>query len=629
MTKSTLNVSTKWVVEFYGFDNPVPSSGGEGAQDFFKSSVSIIGSATSVVSQATSAIAGILGKNSNEIEKSFGLRSISITRSKGDPAGQCNLVYAGPLPTNVYVGVWVVVSSVTKSNGTAIALPRFIGQITTVETNYNFVQDGLLVSMSSIRIKEWSSILNSEIRFDQISLEASSIINTPPGAQSFLEKISAANSGDGISAAQDLLKNAWDPLGLAQATLKLIGSLNRIDELVDLPKTETALPRMAITAPSVPVELIRRIGMGSLININPRDMYKSGFLKVVSGSHVHNDSGVYDQWDGFFEPGGIDAYSKKTKEAYESTPYKPKSIGPALILSSGKSAWQILSEYCDPSIYEYYTDLWYERNLDGSIKTQPVLVMRDKPFLMANVQNKLLDPIISKDLSAFSCYDYIPRISIPEVSIAGMAVQNTTINSPNYFIINFTGSNNYLNMDVAGTIPALNGRKKLQAEMDRYGGKQFALQTNFLGGDWQKKSGDTLSVPGISGDQIPIITWYTMLKELACGWHGFDYRMGSGSLKIKDKNYPISVGNNIQWNFNGRSLVGHVESISMNFQINPDGLESTNFDLRVSRIVESTSNPNDLLNKASSALSLLGGNRTPNLDFVPMQDWGRMARPRK
>lgn len=628
MTKNTLNISTKWIVEFYGFDNPVPSSTGSSAQDFFKSSVSIIGSATSVVSQAASTIAGILGKNSTEIEKSYGLKTISITRSKGDPAGQCNLVYAGPLPTNVYVGVWVVVSSVTKSNGQAVALPRFIGQITTVESTYNFMQEGLLVSLSSIRIKEWSSILNSEIRFDQQSLEQE-IINKPEGLVAFTEKLVNVSFGEGIEAARKLLQQAFDPLGLAQMALKLIGAINRIDELIDVPKTEAQLPRLALTAPSVPVELVKRVGMGSLVNINPRDMFESGFLKVVVGSHTHNDPGVYDQWDGFFEPGGIDAYAKKVKDSYESTPFKSLSIGPAIILSSGKSAWQIMSEYCDPTVYEYYTDLWYERNLDGSIKTQPVLVMRDKPFLMAKVQNTLLDSAKSKELNSFTCYDYIPRITIPEVSVAGMSVQNSTVNSPNYFTINFQGSNNLLNANNAGVLPAVNGRKKLPAEMERYGGKSYSLQTNFLGGDWQNKGGTVVPIPGTLTNNTPTETWYSLLKELACGWHGFDYRMGSGSLRIKDKNYPISVGDNIQWTFNGRNLVGHVESVSLSFQIGQDGLETTVLDLRVSRIVESNSNLDDLFNKGLSALFVSGGNRTHNLDFVPMQDWGRMAHPRK
>lgn len=576
----------RWTVEFYDFPSSIPKNG---ASDFLPTTPSaIIASTDSEANQIISIINKVKADfkfKGKEAEVIRGLKRISIARNKATPDAKCSLTFVGAMPKSIYIGVWVIVTSVsTEKNGERKALPRFIGQVESVDVTYQMRADGLLTQVNNISIREWSAILKYAVRFDRNSLAANAF---QTGSQSALNDIAGgAILGQNAPVKQltDLVNKTYNPLGLAQTIIDLMGALNPADAFPGLTVGSTTLPTIALTAPSVPAGVLARIRAqqgGSPVNspLNPKSPFQSGFTTTISGSHStpsHNSG----EWDGVFETQGIDKLKKNMQDAYVNNPMKPSANGIGAILQSGLAAWDNITSYCEPLVFEYYTDIWYER-AGNSIIAKPVIVMRDKPFAIDAIA--ATRPKYS-NIKKYSLYDNVPRIRIPKNNITGFRVNNNLANSPNYVIIDYTnqstGSNQAKWEAVAKSI------ERLDPEMRRFGGHELQGKALFLGYTGEDTSSGIANFGGGATDSY--IEWYETLRDLMVTWHSYDYQMGSGVLQVKDDNFAVSVGFNVAFEFGAYTLVGHVNSFSLEYSIDENGMGSSNMQIEMSKIVQQT-----------------------------------------
>lgn len=580
MTKS---VSTKWVVEVFPFESSVPSAGD------FSSPKSLLGKAGSIVGSisAKSVTEKLLEKNvigqSSNI-RNFGIVSIQISRSKTDPASECSIKMVGQLPPDMISGSWVVISTVSKPiGGETKFLTRFVGQIFAIEPNFEKQEDGLLTTTSTIKVREWSYALKVPVRYDILALESQ------VSAQSFqaLASSKLLQSIEGSNPSKDLvtlLSKAFDPYELGHLVLQMIGAINEGDILPSAKNGPAVkLPGLAVTMPSMPPSILNRIG---LPDANPKNPFSSGFVKVITGLLP---GAVYNRgdWNGIWISTTLNQFADKMRKGYENLTIRPKVIGLGTLLQSGTPAWEILTRQSENSLNECFTDIWFEKDGNGVYSGKPVLVIRDKPFLMKVLRDNPPAEITTQqggtpDLSKFTLYDDIPRVNIPAEQITSFRLNNNCVNSPNYIRASY---------DIAGlgdrfqdAKAALAGIVKLQNEMERFGGNYETVRTSFFGQNLQRDSNTAQLTPNVTTDFFT--DYFGVLRGLFTLWHAYDYRMANGVIMMKDDNIPISVGLNIQFEVGQYKLVAHVESVQYQYSIDQDGLETTNCFITFSRLVK-------------------------------------------
>ena len=617
---TALVVSMKWAMEVYQFENSIPTSGdftGAGAPV-------IIGGSVPTPSSSKKLFNGIpeFGpsnkKQDAEIETFLGITGVSLHRSKGTPDGSCSITMVGPLSPKIYVGGWAIISSITQNeNGQSSSLTRFVGQIENIDISYNVGENGNIFLQSSIKIREWSAMLRMTVRYDIMALAATGF-GTPGGqlqGVSDLLKSAAAGDSSHYKEISKMLNNAFDPYEIGHIILALIGSLNAQDAIQTVKSLteDLKLPNVATTAPYIPQGLLARLGigsgtsklpqLGSLLSNNSKNPYQSGFVKLITGVQseaVYNDG----EWDGVFSSKNgtkIEELSKNYQTGYEALveKVKPLTAGFQSILSSGAPAWDLLSTCCDNTVNEVFTDLLYETGSnEDDVVAKPVIFLRNRPFLLKRIRDGEMEGIkipSDVDLSIFAVYDDLPRHKIDSRSVLNFRVNSTFLNSPNYIRINYAPG---VLMDKTGEPEALNaGLDRLDAEMKRFGGNEKTLTTIYNGTD---PSG----IGGESGAVGTIDDWYKQLATLARAWYSYNYRMGTGILMLKENGIPLSIGNNVQFKFGQYMLVGHIEGIRCDFQVEADGSETNLTTVTLVNIVHATS---------------IG-----DLDFVDMEHWGNL-----
>jgi hypothetical protein len=350
------------------------------------------------------------------------------------------------------------------------------------------------------------------------------------------------------------------------------------------------LPALALTAPSIPAGVLSRLKIHnnnfSLTELpglkDTQNPYASGFVKTVTGvqgkvvSSAPNDN----SWNGIFSPGGVSEMSKTMLDGYGAIP-KPMSNGAEALTQLGIPAWNAITRFCDPTVFEYYTDIWYERTPDGKeVKAQPVIVMRDKPFATKAALDFTDFKSSNSTIQKFTQYENLPRIHIPNEYIQSYSVRNSIANSPNYIIPSMQSP--ALKAELSQAIIVTEGIRRLEKEMRRFGGKAHDAETNFVG---IEPTGQ-LSAIGISPNSDVFAQWVKLFADLQVIWHSFDYRTGSATLTIRDANFPVCVGFNLSFNIGNITLVGHIDSVGLDFTVNPEGLETTILQVQLSRVME-------------------------------------------
>jgi len=152
----TQSTNIKWIVEVYPFESSVPSK-----DDFsgFSGPAVLIGSkgTTRTINQLIKKLkkAGDIDAEPDQPETAFGLKNVTITRTKGNPDNECELFFVGRLPKKLYTGVWVLVTSVSRTaGGQEKMVNRFVGQVSASESSYVVTEDGLFTSQHTLTVRE-------------------------------------------------------------------------------------------------------------------------------------------------------------------------------------------------------------------------------------------------------------------------------------------------------------------------------------------------------------------------------------------------------------------------------------------------------------------------------------------
>jgi hypothetical protein len=582
--------SLKWEVELFPFHETYPSN-----DDFGKKGAS------------------------PGVKIAKGIKQMNFVRGKGTPDAKSTFTIVGSPPKEAVVGTWIVISSYQKltegklkGRGFAeTSKPRFIGQITTVSTTYNTEAETGLISRSTVyQAREWSHALTIPVRLDSLALAAQ--------FKDGFAKIEAATKDEvkpGVIT--ELIKQSFNPFQTAALVLTVIGALQQNDKPNGIDtKAFEKFYEVAVKMPSVPQSLLNRLG----ISAKPNAAFTSGFMKTIIGVQTKpmlNDG----SWNGVFSKSSmtLDDFQKNFNRSPSD---RPSVLGAVYILQAGASAWQLLQSYCDPSLNEFYTDFVHEAGDNGIIGARPVMMMRDKPFSMKTVEKNVLtltDPDAVQKTSSFSKYDNLPRINIPSANISRFSISNTMINSPNYIRVDFHEMDG--NANQAEAVSRFRGAIQLRPEMNRFGGYEFSIESNFLGHNGGNPAqtgggavggvvGGTLDVGknlkgaldnvtskidqakgAISGDTINItekfefVKWVDKMKLIAQSWHSYDYRMGSATLILRDDNFSLTCGFNAQFQIGNFVLVGHIETISASVVVDGNGTYITETQVQLSRVV--------------------------------------------
>lgn len=638
------STSVKWLVEIYPFDSKTPNSNTAGLLD---AGLSIVAS-PALESKGGELVEGLGFGNSSEnftaptedsVVKSYGLQSVVINRSKSNPDSDCSFIVVGPLSPVFVVGNWVIVSSAQQegSSKSLRSVIKFIGQIETIDISYSTASDGNVITRTNVTLREWSTILTSRLVFDARSVARSIKEQGGISAAALLSVGDGSQNNKQIETLDDLMADSFDPFETAHVVLRLMGMISAGDALEKAKKADPLFSSLAVAPPKVPPAVLSRLdmqssgggGLSSFVSSvtessfddflnsttgsgETQGAYANGFVTVSTGVQkrsVNNDG----KWNGVFKDTSIKDYNAGNKKDYQKRPFKIRSLSVLQQLQVRFTAWQLLQQFCDPAVNEVYTDLWHEyKNGDPteSIVAKPVIVVRDKPFalkqIVGNVDNEFpYENSEAKDgiVANFTFYDDLPRVRIDKSSIMNINVKNTFLTSPNYIKVNYSSST--LSDDQSYAISTVKSILRLDPEQQRFGGLEYEPTAQFTGADPSSTSPDASSnKPNQSFEK-----WFVAVSEISRCWYAYQYRMGVGSITVKDDNYAISVGFNVQFQVGYFTLVGHVEGMTQEFTIDPAGNEISMMQIQLSRIVYV---PTDGLKSGQN-----------NLRLLPVDAWGR------
>ncbi len=570
----------------------------------------------------------------NKAKISFGLKNLTVSRSKSNPSSPATFSLIGPVPEGVYPGAWVIISTISDkgvdSSYKSTRMVRYIGQIHTIEPMYSADNTGLISLTTNVHLREWSSILTVPIRFDAYSIYHSMSGMTQASAIISSQLSIAGSETPAVPRPtfEEIMTSSQDPFQVAHNILAMVSCISDNDSFGVMKSHISEANAISIAPPKIPQSVLNRIGVSSSGNLHP---YSSGFVDVITG--ILRDPFFNDgEWNGIFDDSGrtsISGFKSRMKSGWDQFgDKKPGTVGSNALLQLGESAWDLLNEHCENCVNEIYTDLLFQKDTRSTsssryeeIISKPVIMVRDKPFLIYALKD-LPQGQNSDVFDKWTLFDFLPRVRIASEKIISAAFQNTFINSPNYFRINvsLTNSSEFVN----NAVSSATNFTRLSAEQSRFGGNHFFANTQYIsnGGELSDGTGSlnvlSSSFQGLQGgaptgiienayitDQtIPLQEWYRSVKDLLRFWHAYDYRLASGVLVLKDDNLAITVGLNVQFQIGEYyELVGHVESVSYDFSVDEFGSEISLTKIQLSRILRVVER---------------------KLEFVPMEDWGRL-----
>lgn len=566
-----------WVVEIYTFPNSDPQVETSGDE-----AISLYTTATD--QESKSYITNAIQKQTGITPSlSKGIRSLEFGRSKYSPDGTAVITFQGTIEKDVYPGAWVLISSFSKNGDNKGILTRFFGQIYEISPQYLTTPSGLITSQVTVNIREWSSSLNMPVRYDLYSIYRNELqkANGLPFASSAinanfsqLKKIPGIG-GESVSPNQliEILSKSYNPFEFAHLALALIGSISDNDKVNSIKALgDLKYPEVALTMPSVPKSVLKRIGAPA--SANGKNPFSTGAVEVITGIQtkaLYNDG----TWNGIFKETNISSFKD---DFFNKNPEdRPKASGLSNLIQTGTPAWTILSNYCDPELNEVFSDIWYTKEGDFII-AKPVIVVRDKPFLM-NFEKKISE---SEDatypLNNWSLYDNLPRLRIRQDHILAFNLKNTFMGAPNLFRVNFydhQDKNNIPNtwLHTQGFLPPIIPTR------ERFGGLEYDIKTSFVGIN-----------PNIFNQE----KWFGVVSRWAKAIHANTYKLSNGVLAIKDYNFPVALGLNIQFQIGKFDLVGHVSAIRTFVTVMENGVVDTNTQINLDRIVQTGKNGKDL-----------------------------------
>lgn len=516
-----------------------------------------------------------------------GIVAISLSRSKNSPAGSANIVIRGDTSNSpIRIGDWAIVYSIHDiapnqvntqpnniyANASPNGVPRFFGQIRSVKNNYKRDSNGTLHRTTFISVSEWSHFFSVPVRYDTFSL-----INqiSDPRAQiaqtvNFRSKLPTSSNP-----LLDIATSQWSAFATVHIILRLIAAISGDDTISSVKDLDINLPEVALRLPTVPPSIPKALQVTG----DPSNPFSSDMLTVITGvlkQGLHNDG----EWNGVFENQEFSSLPSNSFLIDQDPTDRPKTIGLNPMFTQGFSAWSLLQNHGDTDINEIFTDIAYEYSTDGKeIIAKPFLWVRDKPFALKSVYS-------TKDnQGGWTMFDDIPRIRISEEYIMEASFSLDADNAANYIRFNFNGQE-IGDPQVLKTASEQAGVNNRQAEQERFGGKELFLNTSWIAGDPGQKGPSNIGISALDTTNTP--AWYAKLKSVVDCWYGNLYRTASGSLFLKDHNVALTLGMNLQFSIGGVMLVGHIESVSMSFHIDPNGHRATDYQVDLSHIVTVT-----------------------------------------
>jgi hypothetical protein len=576
--------------------------------------------------------------------RSSGVVSIHFSRGKNKVDNKCTITVVGPLPAHTRSGNWVIVSSIHASDEALSSIPRFMGQIQQIDTEYNVLSSGSIVLRSTITVNEWSNLFLTPIVFDMRT--AAGFMNSSPSSIPSLAGVLAGGVGESYDEYLKALQQNLNPYTAAKYFLKMIGLIN---ELGGITLNEKSPYKTAASMPDLPKSFLERLGHSG----STAEVFSKGFVKIITGRvkdpSVLEPVSYKGLWSGFFSEKTLtfDNYMKSYSDFKGEDKLQPVASGITSLAQIGnQSVWDLVQSTIDPQFNEAFTDMYYEIDGEGNIGTNLAVVVRGKMFKTKSAEEAAFDndngptePKISiygnsmisemnkppfrfgqesestsdpaanfskmaenalKDIAAektmkamtkmssikawgssnaiyptWNYYEDIPRIYVDGSLITGMTLSNTFMTTPNLFFLGYSGSPDRLLTATMIDFSCM-GSKRHNGEMLRFGSNIIRILTKFL------------HLPS-GGNTVPD-HWYETMMKLIRVWDGYNYRMASGVIRIKDPGIPLSIGMNIQFDLSGEFYVAHIDGIDVTFMITPDGVKSTQTSIRFSRLMKDDGN---------------------------------------
>ena len=366
----TNSSSVKWVVEIYPYESDYPSV--KDGLSIGNITPAIIGSksiqASSLENISAKVFSNSSGSVSPQILNTLGVKQVTINRSKQSPSAPCSIAVTGPLSPVFVSGNWVIVSSAQATNQANLqTVVRFIGQIDSISVNYSSSSEGILQTNSNITIREWSSILQSQIMFDYTSAQRL-LVGDNAGvvmAKGLMNSLSGeANPAEELKKLEDVLKKAYNPFETAHIVLKLLGLLSANDALQKTKEVSNSFNKMALTPPKIPQAVLSRLGINA--SMSSSTDWNGGFCNVVTG--VKPPSSMSDgNWMGVLGSGNapsLDTYKTEVTKNFKNRLNKNRSQNVLTGLSSRFDAWSLLNQYCDSTFNEVFTDMYWKNKAE-------------------------------------------------------------------------------------------------------------------------------------------------------------------------------------------------------------------------------------------------------------------------
>lgn len=481
-----------------------------------------------------------------KIISTISLISIKTGKSKSTPSGSFEITLA---PTKDWVsmitpGSWLcLLMSQTKLEAQDFqkADPKkvkFFGRVDSVRVDVNVDQEsGARRTHYTVVGNDWAQIFNTTLYIDPAARELPSGDGrgTPDVGVAnrwlYGKYINDLNTGNGIPTSSFNVK----------ALIKLWGTTNSTFAAAN----EIAANANVLVKPEVAFTL-------------PKDVYNFfGFKSNNSRKLVDIIKyrfGVLKGYDNYFDE----------KEAVGVV--KPDS------LLGAHSMWQVLNDNCNNALNELITDMHWDNNGRPSL----CLYKRIRPFCVRSSNLILSDgkrrgaDFLTKLISRF---ENIKRVEIPVENIISVNAGTNWRDKYNYCEIQLDKQLledvRSVNVKVDSTI--FNG-----AVFSREGFRPMIVPTKYF-----------TPTSDLSYDVFATVQWKFLLKE----WYFDTHNMLNGTITFVGLDDYIQVGDNVMVdasvissnnnintdnlnNKNNSYLLAHVESISHNFNVSPDGARS-------------------------------------------------------
>lgn len=496
------------------------------------------------------------GEDVDEIEQiiisSASLMSISTSKRKSTPAGTFEFRLA---PTFNWIarltpGSWCVlmmsqnkpVPQLSASNlGTADQdLVKMLGRIDSVRLAVEVNQEtGARMSQYVVTGQDWCSVFDTKLYIDPIvrnnNFEQLSAIGHAArlGFDNFIlewtdDKHAALPTSSQVI---DAMIKLWGAplLDIAGAVGGALGGGANPIQL------DTNIIFSSEAQFKLPVKVAQFMGLG-------------GLTAGLPGGASVNFSKIIARYDGILED--YDSYSGDNQEA--------NGFPDPASLYKVNSFWQILTDNCNPVVNELVTDMRWE---DG--KANLALYKRVKPFLNRSNFEGSDEPQVQKNLSKFS---NVRRIKIDLEDVININAGTNWRDKFNFIEIRPQPQLNQTNFD---TMVKVQSQVVDRKAYERDGFKPL-MQTAYY-----------MPFEGSEPAPLEALQWKYLMRE----WYFNTHLMLNGSCTIIGQNQYIQVGDNIQIeagvlgpvSFNSLQegqqafLTAHVEAVSHNFSVTPDG----------------------------------------------------------